>query len=89
MQSVWSSVRRAVSRGADLTITVPLHRGTATIKTVPGGPPWDADTLVQVRVHKRGVEWVQTFDRVDGAKEALERYRESGFPHIQHTAVCL
>lgn len=42
-------------------------------ETLPGGPPWDADTLVQVRVHKRGVEWVQTFDRVEGAKEALER----------------
>lgn len=73
MRSVWSSVRRAVSRGADLTITVPLTDGTATIKTVPGGPPWDADTLVQVRIHKQGVEWVQTFDRVEGAKEALER----------------
>ena len=89
MQSVWSSVRRAVASGADLTITVPLTDGTATIETVPGGPPWDADTLVQVRVHKRGVEWVQTFDRVEGAKEALERDRESGLLRIQHNAVCL
>ena len=89
MQSVWSSVRRAVSRGADLTITVPLPDGTATIKTVQGGPLWGADTLIQVLVHKQGVEWVQTFDRVEGAKEALERDRESGFPHIQHNAVCL
>ena len=72
MQSVWSSVRMAVYRGADMTVTVPLPDGTATIKTIPGGPPWDADTLIQVRVHKRGIEWVQTFDRVERAKEALE-----------------
>lgn len=72
MNGIWKQIARSARKGKESEITIQFKGGVASVKTIPGSPPWGVKILIQVRVHKRGVMWVQTFDSVSGAKEALE-----------------
>lgn len=72
MTTIWKQITNAQRRHQHITITIPLHKGTATVSTIEGGPPWDADTLIQIKVDKPGMTWRQTFDNIQLAKEALD-----------------
>lgn len=71
MTHIWKQITNAVRRHQHITITVPLPKGIATVSTIEGGPPWDVDTLIQIKVDKPGIRWRQTFDNIGQAKEAL------------------
>lgn len=72
MTTIWKQIASAVRRNQYMTITVPLPKGTATVSTIEGGPPWPVPTLVQIKVDKPGMTWRQTFDNIQLAKEALD-----------------
>lgn len=72
MTTIWKQITNAVRHRQHITITVPLLKGTATVSTIEGGPPWPVPTLIQIKVDKPGMTWRQTFDNIQLAKEALD-----------------
>lgn len=75
MTTIWKQIANAQRRHQHITITVPLPKGTATVSTIEGGPPWPVPTLVQIKADKPGMTWRQTFDNIQLAKEALSHER--------------
>lgn len=74
---MWKQIKRAMRERKEISISLPLPDGRAEVRTLEGGPPWAEAMLVQVRVRKRGIDWVQTFGGMEEAVEELEK--EAGY----------
>ena len=56
-----SKLRRAIAAGREIRIVKTLGGRTEEARTLPAGPVWDVDMLVQVRTLERNVEMMQNF----------------------------
>lgn len=61
----------ALRRMQPLTLTRTLDRVELTAEVRPAPPVWPVAMVIQVKVKKHGVEWVQTFESVEKAVEML------------------
>lgn len=61
----------ALRRMQPLTITLALDNTEITVSVRPVPPVWPVAMVIQVKVKKHGVEWVQTFESVEKAVEML------------------
>ena len=66
-----SSLSAALRRMQPLTITLALDNTEITVSVRPAPPVWPVAMVIQVKVKKHGVEWVQTFESVEKAVEML------------------
>jgi hypothetical protein len=69
--SLWETVGKAVKRNEEITIAMNEPGINAEIKTIPGSPVWQKETLVQIRIYRSGYYSIQTYDSVGSAMEAL------------------
>lgn len=49
---------------------------TVSAETCRVDPPWTVDMIVQIRMEKGNISWVQNFKSVDTAKEYMDRWEE-------------
>ena len=63
----------ALRRMQPLTLTRTLDRVELTAEVRPAPPVWRVAMVVQVRVKKGRVEWVQTFESVEEAVKSIEQ----------------
>ena len=49
---------------------------TVSAQTCRVDPPWTVDMIVQIRMEKGHISWVQNFKSVDAAKEYMDRWEE-------------
>ena len=54
-----------------LALTRTLDNTEITVSVRPAPPVWTVAMVIQVKVKKHGVEWVQTFESVEKAVEML------------------
>lgn len=66
-----SALSMALRRHKCITLARTCSDKTVTVRTLLGGYPWQAEMLVQVRVERPGVSWVQTLEGLDEAREVL------------------
>ena len=60
-----SKLRGAIAAGREIRIVKTLGGRTEEARTLPAGPAWDVDMLVQVRTMERNVEHRQNFATVE------------------------
>lgn len=70
-ENIWPAIRKALRKRDCICVHVRLPNATAEVLTIEGDELWGKDMLIQIRVHKQGWDWLQTFDSVTDAKEAL------------------
>lgn len=66
-----SSLSAALRRMQPLTLTRTLDGVELTAEVRHAAPVWPVAMVIQVKVKKHGVEWVQTFESVEKAVEML------------------
>ena len=68
---LWREIKRAARKRQYITLEYRHPEMVAEVSTVEGGPPWEADVLIRVKVYRRGWDWQQLFASVSKAEEAL------------------
>ena len=66
-----SALSTALRRMQPLALTRTLDNTEITVSVRPAPPVWPVAMVIQVKVKKHGVEWVQTFESVEKAVEML------------------
>lgn len=61
----------ALRRMQPLTLTRTLDGAELTASVKPAPPVWPVAMVVQIRVKKAGIEWVQNFESVEEAVKNL------------------
>ena len=68
------TLQTALQRMDELTLTRTLGDTEIIASVIPVGKAWTVAVAVQITKYKRGrVEWVQTFESVERAREAMKR----------------
>lgn len=65
------ALQTALQRMDELTITRTLGDCEISASVIPVGKAWRVAMAVQIRYKKGRVEWVQTFESVERAREAM------------------
>ena len=64
-------LRRAMVRGQEISLSKCLGERTEEARTLPAGPPWEVEMVVQLRTLERNIETVQTFPSAEVLWERL------------------
>lgn len=73
----FSALSTALRRMQPLTLTRALDRVELTAEVRLAAPVWRVAMVVQVRVKQGRVEWVQTFEGVEEARQNIEQSKIS------------
>lgn len=67
----WKVVSKALRRMEDFTLTRTLGETELTVSVKEAGKAWPVAMLVNMRVRKGRVEWVQNFESAEEARDCL------------------
>lgn len=70
----FSALSTALRRMQPLTLTRTLDDVELTVEVRPAHPAWHVAMVVQVKVKRGRLEWVQTFESMEKARLEIERF---------------
>ena len=71
----YRSLKEAMRKREEISLTRTKRDVTITASTCRVTPPWDVDMVVQIRLERGNVTYLQNFKTVDAAKQGIHSWQ--------------
>ena len=70
------SLKEAMRNHEEISLTRTKRGVTGTASTCRVRPPWDVDMVIQIRLEKGNVTYLQNFKTVEAAKQSVHSWQK-------------